>query len=287
MTQPAARRVRFATYNVRMLCLGAGHHGRRPLKPQSSWRAVAEMIDTVNADVLVLQEVGSVEALDQLQGLLEQPYAQATFCHSNSSRGIHLAVLSRYTFAVASHRDVVLWDEQGNPLEDYPSRDAARDGQLQPLRFQRDFPRVSVDLSGVGVELFVAHLKSLRSYAWMRHTAGAVRSAEARAAARLLKRHLVKPCLLLGDFNAAPADPSLSPLLGSDLLWDPIAEELEAGGLLVPSYRCGVHTNRIDFALLAASARAHYVAGSARIHRGPRAEVASDHYPLSVELDLS
>lgn len=291
MSQPAPRRVRFGTYNVRMLCLGPGRHGRRPLKPQSSWQAVAEMIDAVDADVLVLQEVGSAEALDQLQSLLAKPYAQATFCPSNSTLGIHLAVLSRHTFAVASHRDVVLWDEQGNPLEDYPSRDASRDGRLQPLRFQRDFPRVSVDFSGlglgVGVELFVAHLKSLRSYAWMRHTAGAVRNAEARAAARLLRRHLAKPCLLMGDFNAAPSDPSLSPLLDSELLWDPIAAELESGGVLVPSYRCGVHTNRIDFALLAPSARPHYVAGSACIYRGPRAEVGSDHYPLSVDLDFA
>ncbi len=283
MNSPASRPVRFATYNVRMLCLEGPSSGRRPHKSDDSWRGVAAMIDATGADVLALQEVGSVEALDRLQGLLACPFPQVTFCPSNSSLGIHLAVLSRFTFAVSSHRETVLWDEVGNPLEDYPTREASRDSRLEPLRFQRDFPRVSVDV-GSGVELFVAHLKSLRSYAWMRHTAGTVRKAEARAAARLIKRHLQKPCLVMGDFNAAPHDPTLEPLVGAPELWDPIAEELEHAGELVPSYRCGAHTNRIDFALLGPSAKERYVPGSARIHGGELAELASDHYPLSVDL---
>lgn len=286
MNSPDPRPVRFATYNVRMLCLEGPSRGRRPRKTDDSWRAVAAMIDATQADVLALQEVGSVEALDRLQSLLRQPFPQATFCPSNSSLGIHLAVLSRFTFAVSSHRETVLWDELGNPLEDYATREASRDARLEPLRFQRDFPRVSVDVGG-GVELFVAHLKSLRSYAWMRHTAGSVRNAEARAAARLLKRHLHKPCLVMGDFNAAPHDPTLQPLVGAPELWDPVASELEADGTLIPSYRCGAHTNRIDFALLGPLAKQRYVAGSARIHRGAEAELASDHYPLSVDLRCS
>ncbi|MCA9629816.1 MAG: endonuclease/exonuclease/phosphatase family protein [Myxococcales bacterium] len=283
MQSPASRPIRFATYNVRMLCLEGPSRGRRPQKSDQSWQAVAAMIGAVDADVVALQEVGSVEALDRLQSLLASPYPQATFCPSNSSLGIHLAVLSRFTFAVSSHRETVLWDELGNPLEDYPTREASRDSRLEALRFQRDFPRVSVDVGG-GVELFVAHLKSLRSYAWMRHTAGTVRNAEARAAARLIKRHLQKPCLVMGDFNASPHDPTLRPLLEESGLWDPVASELETAGVLVPTYRCGVHTNRIDFALLGAEARTRYVPASARVHRGALAEVASDHYPLSVEL---
>ncbi|MCA9645386.1 MAG: endonuclease/exonuclease/phosphatase family protein [Polyangiaceae bacterium] len=283
MNSPASRPIRFATYNVRMLVLEGPSRGRRPQKSDASWRAVAAMIDATQADVLALQEVGSVEALDRLQGLLRDPYPQSTFCPSNSSLGIHLAVLSRFTFAISSHRETVLWDDVGNPLEDYPTREASRDSRLEPLRFQRDFPRVSVDV-GSGVELFVAHLKSLRSYAWMRHTAGTVRNAEARAAARLMRRHLQKPCLVMGDFNAAPRDPTLEPLLGNPELWDPVAEELEPDGVLVPSYRCGAHTNRIDFALLGPQAKQRYVSGSARIHRGELAEVASDHYPLSVDV---
>ncbi|MEZ4369747.1 MAG: endonuclease/exonuclease/phosphatase family protein [Polyangiaceae bacterium] len=283
MNSPASRPVRFATYNVRMLVLEGPRRGRRAQKSDASWRAVAAMIDATGADVLALQEVGSVEALERLQSLLESPFPQATFCPSNSSFGIHLAVLSRYTFAISSHRETVLWDELGNPLEDYPTREASRDSRLEPLRFQRDFPRVSVDV-GSGMELFVAHLKSLRSYAWMRHTAGTVRNAEARAAARLIRRHLHKPCLVMGDFNAAPRDPTLEPLLGNPELWDPVAAELEPTGVLIPSYRCGTHTNRIDFALLGPQAKQRYVAGSARIHSGEQAELASDHYPLSVDL---
>ncbi|MBX3184302.1 MAG: endonuclease/exonuclease/phosphatase family protein [Polyangiaceae bacterium] len=277
--------MRLATYNVRLLCL-AGRGGRHP-KSRRSWRAVAQVIDLLQADVLALQEVGSPEALVELQSLLAAPYPHAHFCPTNSRLGIHLAVLSRRPIDVASHRDVLLRCPDGEPLHDHPNREAAREGQLSPLRFQRDLPRVSLEGEGGGfARVFVAHLKSLRSYPWMRHTAGAIRSAEARAAAHLMQQHLHEPCVLLGDFNAPPRDVSLAPLCASEHWWDPIAAEQEPSGALVPTYRSGVHSNRIDFALLSPKARSHYQPGSARIHtEGPTA-LASDHLPLSVELAL-
>ena len=69
----------------------------------------------------------TLDRLRRLQGLRRDPYPQSTFCPSNSSLGIHLAVLSRFTFAISSHRETVLWDDVGNPLEDYPTREASRD----------------------------------------------------------------------------------------------------------------------------------------------------------------
>lgn len=284
--------MRIASYNVQNLFTDADarQHEGAVAKPAKAIQALSGTLAALGADAVLLQEVASAAALEQVNARLETPYPFAAVVEGNSERGIHLAVLSREPFEVTSHRQVELTDTAGTPLEEYPSEAAAFADQALPLRIQRDLLRIELDLADQGaLTLFNVHLKSKTNRAWRRLPADDVRAAEARQIAGLVEAHLLahpeRPVLIGGDFNDLRSSDSLAPFFALPLA-DPMGEQLAARGGN-PSTYWPKRRMRLDFLLLSAAAQARLVHNSATIHASQRAKRASDHYPISVDLDFS
>ena len=154
--------VLIATYNLKNLFL----NGEGVTKPVAEVRPLRRMLEQVNADVLLLQEVGSLASLRALNEGLPQAYAYADLVMGNSDRSIHLGVLSRYPVQLVSHRDAALLDEQGAPLHEFANEAAASRGVLTPLTFSRDLLRVDVLQYALPLSIFVVHLKSRTNRLW-------------------------------------------------------------------------------------------------------------------------
>lgn len=283
--------MRIASYNVQNLFTEADarRQTRATAKPGKGLTALAGTLGVLAADAVLLQEVGSAEALTLVNERLKEPYPFAAVVEGNSERGIHLAVLSREPFQVTSHRHLTLDDEAGRPLLDYASEAAAGSGQLTPIQIQRDLLQIELDLADAGtLALFNVHLKSKTNRPWRQLAADDVRAAEARQVAERLAAYLAlhpdRPLLIGGDFNDLRSSESLAPLFELPLV-DPLGQQLAQTGAN-PSTYWPKRRMRLDFLLLSAAAASRLVPDSAQIHAGQRAKRASDHYPISVDLDF-
>ena len=281
--------VRLATYNCMNLFAWAAEPQEpvNPAKPQREVRALAKTLDWLSADVVTLQEVGSQTALEDLNSLLREPFPHVALSTTNSDRGIHLGFMARAPFMLHTHCDQPLLDESGEPLTDLIEPAAA---SLAPMRLQRDI--VFAEFGGAGGEaLFVAnvHLKSAGKRHWQTLSPLTVRTAECRVLAELLNRfeasHPESPIFVQGDFNDNPTSSAFAPLSGvrSGTLFDPLMRELVPANPRLSTYWPKRRT-RIDRILLNSAARKLYVPGSIRLWGNKRAEVASDHFPLSIDL---
>lgn len=284
--------LRIASYNVQNLFTEADVRGQEgaAAKSAKAIEALAGTLSALAADAVLLQEVGSAQALQRLNTGLAAPYPFSGFVAGNSERGIHLAVLSREPFVLTSHRHLLLEDETGTPLEEYACEAAADRDAPSAIRIQRDLLQIELDLADQGtVTLFNVHLKSKTNRPWRRLPADQVRAAEARQIARQIGRYLAahpdRPVLLGGDFNDLRSSDSLRPIFDLPLA-DPMGERLaRTGGN--PSTYWPKRRMRLDFLLLSHAAVRALVPDSAGIHASQRAKRASDHYPISVDLDLS
>ncbi len=289
--------MRIVSYNVQNLFLAAqcGKAADEPgarvnaAKAPEAVKALAGMLQALKADVVLMQEVGSLAALEAVNDILANPYPFLAVPESNSDRGIHLALLSREPFTLASHRHVELIDAAGAPVLEYVSEADAEAGLAQPARLQRDLMLAELDLDGrERLALFNVHLKSKTNRSWRQVAADDLRAAEARFVARrisdYLAEHPERPCLLGGDFNDTRHSDALAPIFALPLA-DPMGVKLAASGRN-PSTYWPKRRMRLDFLLLGRAAERLYRDDSARIHTGARAKRASDHYPVSLELDL-
>ncbi len=272
--------MRIATYNVKNL-LADG-------KPAAELQALVGTIDALSADVLLLQEVGSANRLAATNEALTSPYPFIGLLPGNSNRGIHLAVMSREPFELTSHRSEVLTDEQGTELGEYDSQTDAEIGRSRPLLLQRDLLLTELALDGLGtLALFNMHLKSKTNQPWRRLAADVIRAAECRTVARIVARYLAihprRPVIVGGDFNDTRHSEALSPLFELPLV-DPLGEVLARSGRN-PSTYWPKRRMRLDFLLVSEQVRGILVPDSGEIHTGARARRASDHYPVSLEID--
>ena len=281
--------MRIASYNVRNL-FNAREAGERGIPPRSEADAgaLAGTIAAVNADVLLLQEVGSVTALEEINDLLGAPYPFLDVPESNSNRGIHLAILSREPFELKSFGERTLTDTNGVVLEEYETEDDASADSAMPLKVQRDLMLAEVAVDGLGtLAIFNVHLKSKTNRAWRRLAADVIRAAECRLLADVITRYLAdhpaRPVMLVGDFNDTRGSDALAPVFELPIT-DPLGDSLE-GTNQNPSTYWPKRRMRLDFVLTSETARRLLVPGSEQIHRSQRARRASDHYPVSVELD--
>ena len=262
-----------------------------PAKPQRELRALARTLDRVEADFVGLQEVGSRQALIDLNSLLKRPFDYLELAPSNSNRGIHIGFLARAPFALQCYLAPVLTDAEGNELSELHN---ANQVELQPLRIQRSIAIATLQplqhsqhpaLFCVGV-----HLKSPGRRPWHTLSPLTIRTAECQLLAQVLNelhdQHPTSPIIILGDFNDAPTSSAFAPLqhLNAGPLFDPLLRELVPGNPRLTTYWPKRRT-RVDRILLDNTAAPHYERGSMRIWTGKTAEVASDHYPVSLDLD--
>lgn len=278
--------ITLATYNTMNL-----FDSRHPVdaKPAREMRALAVTVDRMLPDVLALQEVGSIAALEEFNARLRAPFPHLGLLPGNSARHISVAFMSRLAFRMTSHAARILRDEAGAALLEFRSP-ADRDAQrLSPLRFQRDCLLGEFhDGGSTCLAVFNVHLKSRHACDWYRHSSDAIRLAEAREVARIVqayrRRHApAPPVAVVGDFNEVGDHDSVRPLSGASGLSDPLGDELAGCGQR-PSTYWSKHAQRIDHVLLCERARRAYVHGSAAIVANAAARKASDHLPVKVTL---
>ena len=276
--------VRIATYNLKNLFLV----GEGPAKPGGELRPLMRMIAQVDADVLVVQEVGSHASLAALNTRLEQPYEHIGLQPGNSERSIHVGVLSKFALQLKSHRDLQLQDEQGDALLEYASEAAAARGELSPLKFARDLLRIDVAGLKHPLSIFAVHLKSRTNRPWRALAAETVRAAECRKLVEVFNdyryAHPDAMLALCGDMNDRLTGDALSPLQ-TLALHDPVGDILRRSGRN-PSTYWPKRRMRIDHILLCELAAPYIDTDSPQIHANRMAQTASDHFPVSVDLLL-
>lgn len=277
------KRLRIATYNVQNLFLaGEGE----PAKSSRALTHLARTIARTKADVLCLQEVGSLKSLELLNGRLKLPYPEVGLIPGNSNRSIHCGFLSRWPLQLRSHRELPLTDGDGQPLLEYRSATDAQAQKALPLLIQRDFVQATVMCSDEPLQILNVHLKSRTSRDWALLASDRVRFAEVQALSALIQKTLLEApasrLVVVGDFNDTWHSDALTPIRALNLL-DPLGQQLRAAGRN-PSTYWPKRRNRIDFVLLAPSMC--NLVGEAEIAVHEQAKIASDHYPVVQTLSL-
>jgi endonuclease/exonuclease/phosphatase family metal-dependent hydrolase len=265
--------VRFASYNLENYTLVASDRAR--VKAIPSRDAVADVSAEVHPDILGVCEVGSREALADLQERLRQrgvdlPHAEFV---NGPDPDRHLALLSRFEPVRRDSRSEVPFELNGLP-------EWVRRGFLD-VTLQVN-PRYELRLVGV-------HLKS-------KLPSPAGEALLRRSEAQLLRRHIdgilqENPSVNLvvyGDFNETKEEPGIREVLGPrggiNSLGDLLAED--SNGDRWTHFRAFSDVySRIDFLLVNQSLRPELVSGSARISQNPQWRKASDHRMLYFSLN--
>lgn len=301
---PAPGAIRVATYNVLNLfdpaddpALGGRWDDLPNATDEQRCRNIAAMIRRIDADVIALQEV---ESLDCVRWFRDTFLADMGYDHIASEdvdyyRGVECSVLSRFPI-----EEVTVWPNQS--LEDV-DRDGAGFTPLPedrdaPATYQRSPMRVDVRVSDdYALTLFVLHHKSGRSFGWMREME-ALRTVEKLAA--IADAEPDRNVIVLGDFNAAPWDRSLRLYLEAGFV-DSLAHRAMPradGADPTEARRYKTHDSGrvIDYVLMNAAAYDEFVVGSAHVVGKPYdpgydwrndphpAWFASDHHPVVVDL---
>ncbi len=237
-----------------------------PAKPREQLECLADSIESVNADVLALEEV---ENRDYLQRFVDVflphlGYDNVVLFEGNDGRGIDVALLSRVPVgAVRSHRHLR-----------FPGPDGA-------MRFNRDLLAVTLEpVGGKPLEVWALHLKSKSGG---QETTEPVRLAEANEVRRLLDVELTadpqKRILVMGDFNDTPESASVQTIVGAGptALW---SAHTDLADPAVLTYNEGEFKSMIDFILCSPAMHERYVKGSFRVPQGSVDTTGSDHNPI-------
>jgi endonuclease/exonuclease/phosphatase family metal-dependent hydrolase len=300
--------IRVATYNVLNLfdpfddpALGGRWDDLPNATDERRCRNIAAMIRRIDADIIALQEVESLECLRWFRDtfLADMGYDHMASEDVGYFRGVESSVLSRFPI-----EEVTIWPNQS--LEDVdrdgPGFTPLPDDRDTPTTYQRSPMRVDVRVSDdYALTLFVLHHKAGRSFGWMREME-ALRTVEKLTA--IADAEPDRNVIVLGDFNAAPWDRSLRLYLEAGFVdslahramprTDGADESELAEARLYKTHDSG---RVIDYVLLNAAAYAELVVGSAHVVGKPfdpeydrrrndpePAWFAADHHPVVVDL---
>lgn len=277
----AAETLTVATYNVENYgpadrMTEAGYRKDYP-KPEAEKRALRRVIDGLNADVLVLQEMGPQPYLDELRRDLQTEgcdYSYAVLA-TGSDSDRHVAVLSR--------RPIV---------------EAVTLANLEFLYFgakervKRGLLRVVIHASDGDVTIFAMHLKSRFTDRMDDPESAIRRTAEAAAIRDAILARFPVPAearfLVLGDCNDVKASKPLERLQHRGQTT--IAELLPAadphGEVWTYFYRKEDSYQRVDYVLVSPGLRAAVKGDGAAIYAGEGVAEASDHRPVVVRIEL-
>jgi endonuclease/exonuclease/phosphatase family metal-dependent hydrolase len=273
--------LRLATFNVENY-LDAPSGTRRAKSPAAQAK-VRESILALQPDVIALEEMGSTNALLDLQSNLstaglDLPYWDEVTGYDTN---IHVAVLSR--FAIVARRP-------------HTNENFLLEGRR--LIVSRGFEEVDIQVNPhFAFTLIAAHLKSRRPSVIADE--GEWRYEEAAALRRVIDARLARDpaanVVVLGDLNDLPDSKPVRAILGrgQDRLFDTRPAERngddDSGSDLTHPSRRIVWTHyyakedvfsRIDYILLGAGMRRHWLKEQTYILSLPNWGLASDHRPL-------
>jgi endonuclease/exonuclease/phosphatase family metal-dependent hydrolase len=239
-------------------------------------RAVGQALRALDADVVALQEVENRALLTRLRDeeLGAMGYTEARLLEGNDTRGIDVALLSRFpVLQVISHAT---------------DRFQGADGDTKYYAFSRDCLEVTLEpTGGRRLVLLINHLRA--------HDSGAAAAeADARRYAQANRvREIAGEALrtvpdanlaVLGDLNDQPNTKTLTLLTrGTPALID-VTTLLPAAERYTTVYQGDKEL--VDYVLVSSGLRADLVAGSVRIPRDSVFDSLSDHFPVVAEFIL-
>ena len=255
---------------------------------------LAAAIRDVDADIIALQEVESLECLTWFRDvfLSDMGYDHLASKDVGYFRGVECSLMSRFPIT-----DVEIW--RNAPLRDEPRpgfgwSDIPADKQGQ-MTFRRSPLKVTVDVRpDYQLTLFVVHHKSGRDYKYQRE-------AEAVRILQLIEGVEVEDpnanIIVLGDFNAAPWDKSLRWYLENGFV-DTMAHRTTWNrDPDAPLYKTHESSRVIDYILMNSAAYREFIPGTAHVYgtlappddydwrNDPKPDgYASDHYPVIIDL---
>ena len=277
-TQPAPAQsgdtVRIATYNVKNLFDDKDENPNLGTveKPAAEQQALANNIRNSGSQVLALQEVESLEVLQNfVDKYLPGEFSEVVLVEGNDRRGIDVALLSKFPVKdVRSHKD-----------HKFPLADGS--GQTS---FNRDLLRVDLDVKGIPLTVYTSHFKSKRGGG----AAENERIAEAQETRRILADQMApyerKNFLVMGDLNDRPGSKTMKVLTESWEGQPPLLDSLEG----LPNAERGTYPSKkpkdqIDHILMPDHMRDNLV--NSQVYRDGDSRVASDHLMVVADFQLT
>lgn len=275
----AGDQLRIATYNVQNYLIEDrrvdGRWRSQYPKPESEKAALRKVLTRIDADVVVLQEMGSEPFLQELQDDLrtdglEYPFG---YVHQASDEKRHLAVISRIPFQILQIE-----------VRDFPYFEE----RLLP---KRGLLAVQFDLEESSFILFGVHLKSRYTDFREDPQSRRRRASEARVIRDAIRRAFppeTKPrYLLAGDFNDNPSSSALGYFqsVGDLELSRLVAASDSRGHVWTHFYSRDQTYTRID-GFLASPQLFDDLQHPATIDDGPGSDEASDHRAVWVNLNI-
>lgn len=276
-----AETLKIATYNVENYVSAnrmteAGYREDYP-KPESQKSALRKVIKRLNADVLVLQEMGEQAYLKELRRDLkwegvDYPHA---FLLDGPDRDRHVAVMSKRPFV---------------SVTPYPNLEFAYFGAQE--RVKRGLLAVSIATSRGEIVLFGLHLKSRFTDRSDDVQSALRRQGEAQAIRDQVINRFPDPArasfLILGDFNDDKSSKTLQRLQqrGSVRIAQLLPVADSRGERWTHAYKKADNYTRVDHVLVSAGLLPFVRSNSGFIEDGAGVLEASDHRPVSVTLDF-
>ena len=257
--------IRVGTYNVENMFDGVDdpHKADGPPTTLTQFEALAEVIISVDCDVLALQEVENIWVLEMFNDrYLGGMYTEVILVEGNDPRGIDVGVLSKLEILdVISFRDREIPDPINNST----------------IRFSRDV--LAVELTGPGGiswMLMTTHLKAGSALEDRdRRTLQAEEIARIIRQGGFVSRMGRGQLVLAGDLNGEPDSGELE-IMGDVPFSDPARD--------IPYRRTHASGKVFDYILLSPDIDRRYVVGSVNIYQEPPAREASDHFLVYLDL---
>jgi len=287
-----AKEISIASYNVHFLYDSNKNQyddpytkdETRPSKSEKGYKALAEVIKTIDADIIALQEVESLGVLNEFNDkyLKEKRYKYIVLLEGNDEVGIDVALMSRYpVYSATSHKYMKIRNKEGNDIS-----------------FARDFLVVKVRV-GFSEPLYigVVHLKS--SYEGYKQNLK-IRRLEVKMVKRIISDlYATNPkikFILLGDFNDNRNSSVIKSIVKykskkTYLNYKSFIDLCDLDGLekkkryTYPSSRA---KQQIDYIFASPDILAYYIKGSIKVIDDiPELENASDHLPIFCKFDFA
>lgn len=270
-----------ATYNVENYgaedrMTEAGYRKDYP-KPEAAKRALRTVIRGLNADLLVLQEIGGRPYLEELRRDLKTEgldYPHAALAVA-ADKERHVAILSKRAFVrLTAHTDLAF------PY--FGAKETVKRGVLEAV--------VATDAGEI--TLFAVHLKSRLTERPDDPASAIRRAAEATAVRDLVLRRFPTPATatfaILGDCNDVRTSKALAFLQkrGTTAIAEILPAADSRGETWTYAFRREESYSRPDYILVSPGLLASVRGGVSRIYDGAGVREASDHRPVVAELVL-
>ena len=230
---------------------------------------VANVLNAIDADVIVLQEVEHTTILGAVVSELTGSYPFHQVIDANDPRGIDVGLISKLEpDDVITHRG----DNFSVVGTDEPT-----------FRYARDALEIRLTFNGRKLAFFGVHYKSKESDDPQKRLAEAQHTR--KLADIVTEDDPSAGVLILGDFNDLPGSPPLDFSIGNDPAYVAIADNVAQGDRWTFNFQGTLELvdHQIANPLLAGKLNT----SSVEILHGPEVEAASDHAPLVATYDIN